>query len=94
MGAIIWPSPHTFSPARHIDESGKFVYSPKVIPFGIGRRACIGESLARSEIFLMFVGILQRFTITSGYSNLPTISNEHLGLFYGPKPYKVRLEHR
>ncbi|XP_076820807.1 cytochrome P450 2B1-like [Clavelina lepadiformis] len=91
---VIWPSPHTFSPDRHIDERGKFVYSPKVIPFGMGGRGCIGESLARTEIFLIFVGILQRFTITSGCSTLPTIRNGNLGIFYGPKPYKVRLELR
>ena len=31
-----------------------------MIPFGIGKRVCMGEILARNEIFLFTVNLLQR----------------------------------
>ncbi|XP_076820809.1 cytochrome P450 2J4-like [Clavelina lepadiformis] len=89
-----WQNPHEFNPGRHIDQDGKFVFSPKIIPFSLGKRACLGESLARMEVFLMFVGILQKFTITSGTSNLPSLTEGRLGFLYTTKPYKVILELR
>ncbi|CAK8671505.1 unnamed protein product [Clavelina lepadiformis] len=89
-----FPNPHVFNPGRHIDENGKFVYSAKVVAFSLGRRACLGEALAKMEVFLIFVGILQKFIISSGSTDLPTMRDGNMGLFYGPKPYKVILELR
>ena len=34
-----------------------------VLTFGLGKRACVGEALARQELFLFFVGLLQRFEV-------------------------------
>ncbi|CAK8680737.1 unnamed protein product [Clavelina lepadiformis] len=89
-----WSNPRQFNPDRHIDRDGKFVYSAKIIPFSLGARACTGELLARMEVFLLFVGIVKRFTITSGSSDLPSMREGHLGVFYGPKSYKIILEVR
>ncbi|XP_068941453.1 cytochrome P450 2K1-like [Petaurus breviceps papuanus] len=57
-----WETPHRFNPAHFLDDTGNFVKKDCFIPFGLGRRVCIGESLARMEIFLIFVGLLQKFT--------------------------------
>ncbi|XP_076811822.1 cytochrome P450 2J4-like [Clavelina lepadiformis] len=91
---LTWQNPQQFNPNRHIDRDGKFVYSPKVIPFSLGSRACTGEHLARMEVFLVFVGILQKFTIISGTPNLPSLNEGRFGFLYGTKPYKVILEIR
>ena len=32
-----------------------------LIPFAAGKRQCPGESLAKAELFLFFVGLIQRF---------------------------------
>ena len=42
--------PGTFEPSRFIDEeSGEFVPHPAVVPFGFGKRECLGKSLAKAE---------------------------------------------
>ena len=39
-----------FNPSRFIDEaSGEFVPHPAVLPFGFGKRECLGKSLAKAE---------------------------------------------
>ena len=48
---------------RFINQEGKFVNSEKVVPFGIGKRYCLGRSLAEKEYFLFFSGILQQFKL-------------------------------
>ena len=60
-----FPEPYTFKPERFIDENGKFNHSERVTPFGIGKRACLGQNLAEKEFFLFMVGFLQRFEISA-----------------------------
>ena len=55
-----WTDPEKFNPDRFI-ENGTVKKSESFIPFGAGKRKCPGESLARAELFLFFVGIMQKF---------------------------------
>jgi len=61
----LWPDPRRFDPERHLDKEGKFKMSNKVIPFSVGPRNCLGENLARMEIFIFVVCILQKFEVTA-----------------------------
>ncbi|TRY63592.1 hypothetical protein TCAL_08284 [Tigriopus californicus] len=56
-------NPKKFHPGRFLDENGKFVPSPYVIPFGLGKRRCLGETLARVELFKFFTGIVDHFKV-------------------------------
>jgi len=60
----IWDKPKAFSPERFITLDGKF-QAPKegFFAFGSGRRQCLGETLARMELFLFTAALLQNFTI-------------------------------
>ena len=60
MGEDSWRDADNFDPTRFI-ESGKFKRDERVIPFQIGKRVCPGEGLAKAELFLFLVGLIQKF---------------------------------
>ncbi|XP_060116523.1 cytochrome P450 2W1 [Heteronotia binoei] len=57
-----WETPDQFNPNHFLDADGNFVKREAFLPFSTGRRNCLGESLAKMELFLFFVGLFQRFS--------------------------------
>uniref|UniRef100_A0A663ELP9 Steroid 17-alpha-hydroxylase/17,20 lyase n=1 Tax=Aquila chrysaetos chrysaetos TaxID=223781 RepID=A0A663ELP9_AQUCH len=60
-----WDKPEEFNPGRFLDEHGQHIHSPSpsYLPFGAGIRVCLGEVLAKMELFLFLAWVLQRFTL-------------------------------
>uniref|UniRef100_A0A8C5VGX1 Cytochrome P450 2J2 n=1 Tax=Microcebus murinus TaxID=30608 RepID=A0A8C5VGX1_MICMU len=56
-----WATPDTFNP-EHFFENGQFKKRDAFLPFSIGKRACLGEQLAKSELFIFFTSLMQKFT--------------------------------
>ena len=56
-----WPDPETFDPTRFIGDSAKQRPRSAYLPFGGGRRICIGQSFALMEMVLMTAVMSQRF---------------------------------
>lgn len=91
-----WKSPYDFNPQRFLNNDGRF-FVPKhesFIPFSTGGRSCLGERLAKDEIFVFFAAILQQF-------HLRLVENENVNDFNGeyrltlaPKPYLMKLQKR
>ncbi|XDA75257.1 hypothetical protein R6Z07M_005467 [Ovis aries] len=60
----VWEKPFRFHPEHFLDAQGRFVKQEAFIPFSAGRRACLGEPLARMELFLFFTSLLQHFSFS------------------------------
>jgi cytochrome P450 len=57
-----WPEPEVFDPTRFFGDAAKNRPRSAYLPFGGGRRICIGQSFALMEMVLMTSIMSQRFT--------------------------------
>ena len=92
----IWANPDAFKPERFLDEEGNFVppKADRFLPFSAGRRVCIGETLARTELFLVLARLLHSFK----FENPPGCDLSSLepivGLVLMPQPFVVSALNR
>lgn len=98
----IWPEPKKFLPERHLNAAGNCVKSELMFNFGLGKRSCIGETLARCSLFLFFTCIMQHFRFESPNINDEFFVDEALrpslepipGLSLAPRPCIARVSKR
>ena len=64
MNPECWDEPQQFRPERFLTEDGANIRKPEYfMPFGVGNRMCLGDSLAEKEFFLFFSSILHTFDL-------------------------------
>ena len=61
MDPQYWNKPHEFNPDRFLDDDNKLIKNPALIPFSIGPRNCVAESVGKSELFLFFSNLIAKF---------------------------------
>ncbi|XP_076171325.1 putative cytochrome P450 305a1 isoform X1 [Ptiloglossa arizonensis] len=88
MDPEVYPDPNTFRPERHIKEDG-FNPDVDILTFGKGKRRCPGNVLAKSALFLLFVGVLQKYSLLPVPGKGPTTTETVPGLVMAPKYYEV-----
>ncbi|XP_069337925.1 cytochrome P450 1A2 [Eulemur rufifrons] len=87
----IWGDPSEFRPERFLTAKGTAIDKPlseKVMLFGLGKRRCIGEVLARWEVFLFLAILLQQLEFS-----VPPGLNVDLTPIYGLTMKHPRCEH-
>ena len=58
-----WENVDDFIPERFLDKDGKLGTKPENwLPFSAGRRVCLGETVAKPELHLLFAALMQKFT--------------------------------
>eukprot|EP00058_Branchiostoma_floridae_P005313 XP_002590801.1 hypothetical protein BRAFLDRAFT_114435 [Branchiostoma floridae] len=90
MDPQLFPEPNTFQPERFLDQDGNFVKHEALIPFSMGHRVCLGEQLAKMELFMLFVSLMQRFTfnLPEGAPE-PSMLGKLGGLINVPFPFEL-----
>ncbi|XP_072836625.2 cytochrome P450 2J6 [Pogona vitticeps] len=90
----LWKSPNKFDPSNFLNEKGEFVKPEAFLAFSAGPRVCLGENLARMELFLFFTSMLRNFQVSwPDESSAPDCSPQ-FGVTLSPLPFKVSLKQR
>ena len=91
---VHFTSPSKFNPERYLktQENGDTIFTPHphVIPFGIGKRRCLGETLARTTLYKFFTTIIQRYEIKSGQIE-PLEDKCNASFVKSPLPFKLKF---
>ena len=83
-----WDSPNTFKPERFLNETHtQVIKEERLVPFGIGKRLCLGETLAKAELFIIITRLLQKFTFEKSPEHPVPTDQPVFGFILAPKPF-------
>ena len=92
--ADYWDNPKEFRPERWLDGDGKLVnHGDHYMPFGAGPRFCLGEQLAKAEMFHFTVALLQRFDFKLE-TQINDFDDGDFGFTNEPPSFKVSVKRR
>ena len=91
-----WQEPFKFRPSRFLDNDNELLPTSKLsyLPFSAGQRSCVGQNVARANLFLLFVRFFQKFRVSPADEEIPEKINS--GGSFNPdlKPFKITLKSR
>ncbi|XP_030577631.1 cytochrome P450 1A1 [Archocentrus centrarchus] len=92
----LWEDPASFKPERFLNADGteiNKVEGEKVMTFGMGKRRCIGEIIARNEVFLFLAILIQKLHFKAMPGEDPDLTPQY-GLTMKHKHYHLRATMR
>ncbi|KAK6727786.1 hypothetical protein RB195_005457 [Necator americanus] len=92
MDESIYPRAELVVPERHLKD-GQFIKDDRITGFSVGKRACLGESLARMEVFMFFTSLMQKFHFEPE-GLCPPEPKLQTSTLRTPLPYKIRVHER
>uniref|UniRef100_A0A8C1L961 Uncharacterized protein n=1 Tax=Cyprinus carpio TaxID=7962 RepID=A0A8C1L961_CYPCA len=84
-----WKHPDTFNPENFLDENGNFFKPESFIAFSLGPRVCLGETLARTELFLYITSLLQRIQFSWPPEPQSIDMDGIMGVFHFPQSFNI-----
>ncbi|KAK6731762.1 hypothetical protein RB195_007927 [Necator americanus] len=83
---------YKFNPDRYFNGSR---IEQMVVPFGLGKRACPGESLAQAELYLIIGNFLLRYEVTPDPEHPPSMrAKKELGTVRIAQPFHINFKRR
>jgi len=92
MDPAVWDEPEKFNPGRFLDDKGEVTSKrDHMIAFSLGKRACMGELLARQMLYLFVTGVLQNFNVLPPEGQTRIQYTPRLQTIIFPIGYKFRI---
>lgn len=91
-----WGDAENFRPERFINKEGKIGEKPRhYMPFGIGKRNCLGEVLARNTLAIAIPAFLQRLNFLPPKDGQPFVAKStNSSLANLCEKYECRVQER
>ncbi|KAK6038319.1 hypothetical protein COOONC_24177 [Cooperia oncophora] len=81
-----------FNPDRYFNGNK---LEQRVVAFGLGKRSCLGESLAQAELYLIIANFLLRYKISADPLHMPSLkATNEMGTMRKPHSFHICFEHR
>ncbi|TWW72225.1 cytochrome P450 1B1-like [Takifugu flavidus] len=92
---LMWKDPHVFDPSRFLDEEGSLDrdLACNVMIFSAGKRRCIGDQIAKVEVFLFFAVLLHQCSFESSADEDLTLNCSY-GLTLKPLDFSITAKLR
>ncbi|CAG7731927.1 unnamed protein product, partial [Allacma fusca] len=94
----IWGDPENFRPERFLTTDSDGIQTVKkfdeFLPFSIGKRLCIGEQLAKDELFVFLTCLYQVFDTHFDPNDTHPSIHTRTSMFRNPEYFKVVLTER
>jgi len=89
-----WGDPEVFRPERFLNDQGQAQQPEYLIPFSAGKRLCLGDTVARTQMFLFFSCILHQFSFSYVTGEKPPSLEPSVGLILEPKDCSLYMKSR
>ncbi|XP_011669947.2 cytochrome P450 2U1 [Strongylocentrotus purpuratus] len=85
-----WHEPERFNPSRFLSEDGKeLVKNPAFMPYGAGRRLCVGDRIARMQMFLFLTTLIRKFEYSLPDGAVPDFNVDGGNFTLSAVPFKI-----